>query len=408
MNGTSVAAAAIAGSLALVAQYIEEGWHNISDLTTATPALLRAFIVQSTSVARPDQRSGWGVPDLSRTLVFEGHSGARGLRFFAGAIVQGNESNFSVRLTHQDDPLTITLSWIDPAVASSDATMGLLCDLDLFVTTPSGGVLYGNMNYDQEDSLSTTEKVILAPPHVGEYVLHVRANPSFLSVPVSFALVVNGPFNHTDFVANPADMRHRRFVAEPRRCDNSRTGTFCQTEVVTVRKGETVATTIRPREYKHFYLPLGADFEGRLTIWSDMPAHDAGMVRYVINGNRTWKLSTRGPYSPVQPIAGVQFMAQEILVDFDFVVPSELWFSVFSDFYHNITYRMRWGEVVWVWNWQIIAVPTLIILALLSGMCCAIVWWVQKRQQQVPQEPSADEEAERNHELLEDVDFVAV
>jgi hypothetical protein len=331
------------------------------------------------------------------------------LRFVADEIVQGNESNFTVRVTNQNEPLTVTLSWIDHAVAGLDATTGLLCDLDLFITTPACGVLYGNMNYDQEDSLSTTEKVILARPDVGDYVVHVRANPSFVTVSVSFALVVNGPFNHTDFMANPVDMRHRRFVAEPRRCNNSRTGTFCQTEVVTVREGQTVEMTIRPREYKHFYLPLGAGFEGSLTLWSDMPAHNAGMVRYVINGNRTWKLSTLGPYTPIQPRAGVQYMTQEILMNLDLVVPSELWFSVFSDFSHDITYRMRWGETVWVWNWEFIAIPTFIILVLLSFMCCAIVWWTKKKQQpQQQQGPAVDEDAERTHELLADVDFVAV
>jgi subtilisin family serine protease len=160
LTGTSMAAPAVAGALALVSQYIAEAhWHRIPNAPGVSNALLRAFIVQAADRARPTESEGYGLPNLERALVFESDFGKRGLRFVSGTLAPENEVRLFVATnTGSAVPLVVTLVWNDLAVALvNDSLLPIVVDLDLVVIAPDGRATYGNMG-KEEESLSTARK----------------------------------------------------------------------------------------------------------------------------------------------------------------------------------------------------------------------------------------------------------
>jgi hypothetical protein len=153
-----MATAAVSGALALVSQYINEGWHQIPGAPNATNVLLRAFAVHSTVNGAPSPSAGYGLPALERALVFPEDFPKRGLRFVTGMIAPEREAVMYVEIENALEPLVITLVWDDTVLPLADDTLfPIVLDLDLFVIGPDKRVTYGNLGRE-EDSLGTIEK----------------------------------------------------------------------------------------------------------------------------------------------------------------------------------------------------------------------------------------------------------
>jgi subtilisin family serine protease len=342
LSGTSVAVPAIAGSAALIAQYLAENVSRVPIAVERSGALLRAFIVQAASSDTPTAAAGFGGLALNRVLLLEEDFPTRGLRFVSGRLSELEEAVFTVNFGKpSSDPLVVTMTWIDVALPVNDTDFPLIVDLDLFIVGPSGSIVYGNRGWNnEEDCRSTTEKIELAVEVSGIYEIHVRANPSsFDNVKdVAFAVVVNGPFAHLDFDANPASMNYRTQKWESPHCGELQTGLHCQVAVTEFSIGQTVNRRMRPREFAHFRLTFPDNFDGGVEIHLQIGGSGPGWLRIGGNTGNEYKLQMSRFLAGSFPRSATGFMLS------DLGSYKSLYLSAFWDFVDEDNLTLTWAH----------------------------------------------------------------
>lgn len=197
MGGTSMAAPLVAGSAALVRQYLrtERGMSNPS------AALMKAALIHSaiymscpnrhpTSGPWSDNEQGWGrlnlenvlAPVAPKQVVFIDETIALGL---------GEKRDYTVRILDPSAPLKVTLVYTDfPADAPGDA---LIHNLNLQLFDPDGNYYLGN-DFDgsqNPDNVNNVEGVIVQPTARGEWKITVVARSVSMGLQ-DYALVVSG------------------------------------------------------------------------------------------------------------------------------------------------------------------------------------------------------------------------
>lgn len=208
--GTSFAAPAVAGSAALIRQYLAE----YRSILNPSAALVKAMIVNSgrnmtgeyTSGAIPSNGQGWGRVTLNDVLRLPGESGALHLYDYVNGLNTSQSANYTLSVPAPQNwrwmALKVTLVWTDyPGEVS--AARAIVNDLDLEVIAPDGTSYYGNvfapgLPYSapagQRDRVNVEEQVLIlhtsGPLLPGEYQIIVSAY-NIPQGPQPFALVVN-------------------------------------------------------------------------------------------------------------------------------------------------------------------------------------------------------------------------
>ncbi|MBN2505484.1 MAG: S8 family serine peptidase, partial [Verrucomicrobia bacterium] len=231
-NGSSMAAAAVSGVLALMQQYFEQ-----EKTLTNSPALMKALLINGARDLKETydyelrnyiNYQGWGLvsltnslpedltptPDTPTSLFMADQDPAR-------ALATGHTQLWTVTLTSnaQSAPLRVTLVWTDPPGHPSASQVKLVNDLDLVVTEGTNSYVGNNFplgaaycapsdlssptNGASLDSLrdvvNNVENVFLEPPLAGAYTIavigtHVRVNALMADtndIVQDFALVVS-------------------------------------------------------------------------------------------------------------------------------------------------------------------------------------------------------------------------
>lgn len=192
-GGTSMATPLVAGACALAREYyVKKG-------ITPSAALIKATLLNGAFdmtpgqysspqeiPARPNSVEGWGRLDLKNSILpaspkliypFDATSG----------ISTGGAATFQTYNMSSSTPLKVTLVWTDYP-ASSGATVALVNDLDLTVTTPTGTVISGNGAADRRNNV---EGVDFNSPQVGAYTISVTGY-NVPHGPQPYALVISG------------------------------------------------------------------------------------------------------------------------------------------------------------------------------------------------------------------------
>jgi subtilisin-like proprotein convertase family protein len=164
-SGTSMAAPAVSGTLALIQDYFTNALK-----ATPSPALLKAMLINGAvsqgsyaySVTNEINLQGWGLPNIQNSvpLGLTNQLNAACSTLFldqspTNALATGDSQTFLVTLTTnsfaQDLPLRVTVAWTDPP-GNPVAGIKLVNNLVLVVTNlDTGDVYYGN-NFDDGTS----------------------------------------------------------------------------------------------------------------------------------------------------------------------------------------------------------------------------------------------------------------
>lgn len=210
-GGTSMSCPLTSGSCALLREY----YRTQKSYSTPTAALIKGTLINGArdiypgqygtvsyleTPVRPNNVEGWGAVDLASILVLSGLREFRYDDYTTGLSTSGSRV-YNYTLNGSTSPFRVTLVWTDypGAVYASPA---LVNDLDLIVTTPSGGTLRGNGTTDRTNNV---EGVDVTSPATGTYTVTVNAY-NVPSGPQPFALVVSGDLGTppTATISSPA------------------------------------------------------------------------------------------------------------------------------------------------------------------------------------------------------------
>jgi subtilisin family serine protease len=185
-SGTSMSTPLVAGSAALLREWLTTQHGNAAP----SAALLKALLIHGAAPldgqAHPNNASGWGRADLSGTL----DSAYTVLDDDRDGLTTGDTRTYQIRVG-STGRLNATLTWTDPPPHST-AALALVNNLDLMVEAPDGTRWFGNGG-SRPDTLNNTENIRLDNLPPGTYTVHVRAETVVGTYgPQPFALLVSG------------------------------------------------------------------------------------------------------------------------------------------------------------------------------------------------------------------------
>jgi hypothetical protein len=207
LSGTSMASPGATGAIALMREYLTEGWYPtgapvVNNGFPPSAALMKAMAINScvdsiTTYFGPSNNIGWGRICADSVLYFAGDSRRLVLVDHTQGLGQGDYVEYQVRVTTGLIPLKVSLVWTDypgdPSVSRQ-----LVNDLDLTVTDPLSNTYKGNVFTNRKstlggsrDSINVEEGVRVPSPGNGLWTIRISAKAVPIG-PQPFALVVTG------------------------------------------------------------------------------------------------------------------------------------------------------------------------------------------------------------------------
>ena len=220
--GTSYAAPAASGTVAIIRQYFVDGWYptGASDLAQSlnpSAALMKAVLAASgekmTGLYRdskneqkwPNNAQGWGRPNLDKVLYFAGDPRQMAIVEHTGGLLTGDQVEYRY-FVNSGQELRVQLAWTD-FPGTLGAPTALVNDLNLEVISPAGTVYRGNVFSTPFgasesrpgglfDAKNPLEGVRLGSPSTGIWKVRVTGS-GIPAGPQPFALVVSGDLDRS-------------------------------------------------------------------------------------------------------------------------------------------------------------------------------------------------------------------
>ncbi|NOT34626.1 MAG: S8 family serine peptidase [Candidatus Eisenbacteria bacterium] len=206
LSGTSMATPSTTGAIALMRQYLADGWYPTGAAVPAngfspSAALLKAMAINSadnavTGFTTPDNNVGWGRINTDNVLYFNTDTRRLLLVDQTEGLVDDQYIEYQINVVDGAVPFEVTLVWTDVAGHPASARQ-IVNDLDLTlmqgVTSYKGNVWSAGASTTggSRDSINVEENIRLAAPPTGVWTVRVAA-PNVPLGPQAFALVITG------------------------------------------------------------------------------------------------------------------------------------------------------------------------------------------------------------------------
>ena len=177
-NGTSMAAPAVTGGLALLYQE----YRKLNSGNNPKSGLMKALVCNGATDkgnTGPDYEYGYGWMNLARSVDMLDNN-----HYFIASVANSSTNTHTITVPANTAQLKVMLYWNDPA-ASALSSQALINDLDLNVADPSSAVQLplildttvaniGNTATTGVDHINNMEQVLINNPVAGSYNLNVR------------------------------------------------------------------------------------------------------------------------------------------------------------------------------------------------------------------------------------------
>jgi hypothetical protein len=207
-----MAAPMVAGTAAIVRQYLAEGYYpggtkGQGVKHDASGPLIKAILVGGAQpltgfagnapvpLATPSGITGWGRVSLEYSLPLAGKSTISNMQFVdMETLSKATPEHLYCFTAAQGYTVTVTLAWHDPPAAASAKQDLLVNDLDLEMAVASlGGMKLHSRSAAVPDRVNNVERIRLEKPPAGQLVVKVRA-ARLMTEQQQYSLVVQGAF----------------------------------------------------------------------------------------------------------------------------------------------------------------------------------------------------------------------
>jgi len=211
-SGTSMAAPAVSGAIALLRQK----W-NLTQANVLRPATVKAILTHTAkdkNETGPDYTTGFGLINVTRAIDLV-ESDTTNELIVQASISQNENDNYTFYVNSTQEDLKLTLAW-DDYPGTPAAAKELVNDLDLVVYAPNGSRHYpwtldkNNPStpavQNQKDDINIIEQVLVSSPDTGAWTVLVNGT-SIPQSPERYSLVSSHDLNNTlvVFLESPED-----------------------------------------------------------------------------------------------------------------------------------------------------------------------------------------------------------
>ncbi|TFH24416.1 MAG: T9SS type A sorting domain-containing protein, partial [Bacteroidia bacterium] len=216
MNGTSMSAASVTGSISLLLQLQQLLQPGVNLLSSTMKGLLIHTADESGTSAGPDYRHGWGILNIKEAAdLMQSNFGNGGRNIYEGSITEGESAMIPVEITTPSPGIKITLCWIDPPGPVSEAELNpvdgkLVNDLDLELILPGSqpNCFPWVLDAAHPDEPATqgvnhvdnVEQLFLPDPATGIYQVKISHSGSLAEGNQSYSLIISGISTPTDIL----------------------------------------------------------------------------------------------------------------------------------------------------------------------------------------------------------------
>ncbi len=204
-TGTSMAAPAISGSIALLQELNNNMFGNY-----LTAASMRAIVLHTAREAGnapgPDYIFGWGLMDTAEAANVISNKDFTSI-IQENTLNEGNTYSYSVNAVDPNEPLIATIAWTDPPGAvqdtsiADDPTPRLVNDLDIRIIAPDGFTEFLPWKLDPAqpaaaattgDNLVDNIEKIEIPNATGNYTVQISHKSSLQNLSQDYTLIISG------------------------------------------------------------------------------------------------------------------------------------------------------------------------------------------------------------------------